>query len=74
MLDVAEELLRLMGVKHRQWLKSLMKKHSIEIDPILADDGEIIAEPSFWFDHGNTRYACFGVEPKQAVLHRLEDA
>jgi hypothetical protein len=74
MVDVAEELLRLMGVKHRQWLKTVMKKNAIEIDPILADDGEIVAEPLFWFDLGNTKYACFGEEPKKAVQHRLEDA
>lgn len=74
MVDVAEELLLLMGVKHRQWLKSLLKKHSVELDPILADDGEVIADPSFWFDYGNTRYAFFCDEPKQAVRHLLEDA
>ena len=73
MVDVAEELLLRMGVKHRQWLKSILKKYSVELDPILAEDGEIIADPAFWFDHDNTRYACFCEEPKQAVRHLLED-
>lgn len=74
MVDVAEELLRLIGVKHRTWLKSVLKKHAIEQDPIFAGDGEIIADPLFWFDHGGIRYACFKEGPKQSVAHRLEDA
>lgn len=74
LVDVAEELLLKMGVKHRQWLKAVLKKHAIELDPILADDGEVIADPSFWFDHGNRRFACFCEEPTQVVQHRLEDA
>ena len=74
MVDVAEELLRLIGAKHRAWLKSVLKKHVIEQDPIFADDGEVIAEPLFWFGHGSVKYACFSEEPKQAVAHRLEDA
>ena len=75
MVDVAEELLRRIGVKkHRDWLKSVLKKYAIEQDPILAGDGEVIADPLFWFDHGGTRYACFKEGPKQAVANRLEDA
>ena len=74
MVDVAEELLRLIGAKHRAWLKSVLKKHAIEQDPIFAGDGEVIADPLFWFDHGGTRYACFKEGPKQAIANRLEDA
>ena len=74
MVEVAEELLRLIGVKHRPWLKSILKKHAIEQDPILASDGEVLADPLFWFNHNGTRYACFKEAPKQAVANRLEDA
>ena len=74
MVDVAEELLSLIGKNHRAWLKSVLKKHAIEQDSIFAGDGEVIADPLFWFDHGGIRYACFKEGPKQAVANRLEDA
>ncbi|OWK45500.1 DNA helicase II related protein [Fimbriiglobus ruber] len=74
MLDVAEELLRKIGVKHRAWLKSVLKKQTIEQDPIYADDGEVIADPLFWFDQDGIQYACFVEGPKQAIANRLEDA
>jgi hypothetical protein len=73
-VDVAEEVLRQIGPKHRDWVKKIVNQHTIEQDPIFAEDGEIIAEPLFWFLHGDTKYACYADEPKQAVRHRLEDA
>jgi hypothetical protein len=40
----------------------------------LMKDGEIIAEPLFWFNSGTHTHACFGTEmPRQRVLQRLED-
>jgi hypothetical protein len=54
-------------MKHRAWLKSVMKKYGVEQDPICADDGEIIAEPLFWFDAGDAKNACYAEEPMQAV-------
>ena len=74
LLDVAEELLSRIGTKHRAWLKAIMKKHPIEQDPMLADNGEVLADPLFWFGHDDTIFACFCEEPKQTVRHRLEDA
>ncbi len=72
-VDVEAELLQRIGPKHRAWLKSVMKSYGVEQDPICADDGEIVAEPLFWFEVGDAKYACYADEPMQAVRHRLED-
>jgi len=72
-VDVEAELLGRIGPKHRAWLKAVMRRCAVEQDPILAGDGEVVAEPLFWFDHGGTRYACYAEEPLAAVRHRLED-
>jgi hypothetical protein len=73
-VDVEAELLQRIGPKHRAWLKSIMKEYGVEQDPICADDGEIIAEPLFWFEGGDAKCACYAEEPMQAVRHRLKDA
>ncbi len=72
--DVEAELLERIGSKHRAWLKAVMRRHAVEQDPISAADGEIIAEPLFWFAHRGTKHACYAAEPLTAVRHRLEDA
>jgi hypothetical protein len=36
--------------------------YRIEQELILADDGEILAEPLFWFRVDDFRYACIGNE------------
>lgn len=73
-MDVETELLHRIGMKHRVWLKAVMKQYSVEQDPICAADREIIAEPLFWFGGRDAKYACFAEEPMMAVRHRLEDA
>jgi superfamily I DNA/RNA helicase len=73
-IDVAEELKELIGREHSAWLKSLMKQHSIELEPICAPDGEVIAEPLFWFERDEVKHACFAKEPMKSVCHRLDDA
>ena len=72
-LDVANDLISTIGTKNREWLKSIMKKSKIELDSVLADNGEVIAEPLFWFVKDGVPFACFVGEPLQAIRHKLED-
>jgi hypothetical protein len=49
-------------------------ENQIEQEPLLGPDGEIIAEPLFWYKKDEKVYACF--EPatvSSRVRHRLED-
>ncbi len=73
--DEFRGLLDILGDKHGQWLYGLLSSHHIVQEPIVAPDGEVIAEPVFWLtanDHG--KHACFGSKtPSQATLARLAD-
>jgi superfamily I DNA/RNA helicase len=73
--DDVVEIAERIGVEHRSWLLELMKNREISQEPITSDNGEIIAEPLFWF-RGNQRiYACFGTElPRKRIRQRLEDS
>jgi hypothetical protein len=73
-LDDFEDVLARLGSGHRSWLEKLWKTYRIEQEPILADDGEILAEPLFWFKEDDRVFACFGdEEPGTSTLHNLED-
>jgi hypothetical protein len=58
----------------RRWLTKLWNQFEIQQEPIIAPDGEIIAEPTFWFRKGDKTLACFAKKPGTAILYRLEDA
>lgn len=74
-VDEVEEVVQRIGTEHRGWLENIWKSHWIEQEPILAKDGEIIAEPVFWFRNDDRTYACFGKQlPGRSTLDRLEDA
>jgi hypothetical protein len=74
-LDDFEELAQAVGGEHRSWLEAIWKGRWIKQEPIQATDGEIIAEPLFWFQEDDRTYACFGKKPSpKHILHRLEDA
>ena len=74
-LDEQEEVIQKIGVEHRRWLKQIWKDHWVEQEPLCAEDGEILAEPLFWFKVGEKTYACFGDRsPGRSELDRLEDA
>jgi ATP-dependent exoDNAse (exonuclease V) beta subunit len=73
-LDDFEDVLSRLGAKHRGWLEKLWTTYHVEQEPILADDGEILAEPLFWFKEDDRVAACFGEEgPGTHTLHTLED-
>lgn len=66
-------MLERVGQEHRAWLKSVWNT-SIQHEPITADDGEILAQPVFWYWADGRRIACFGTEePGAYTMHKLED-
>jgi hypothetical protein len=71
--DEFRGLLDIFGDEHGQWLHAILSRHHIVQEPIVAPDGEVIAEPVFWLtanDHG--KHACFGPRnPSQTTLSRL---
>lgn len=73
-LDDFEDVLARLGPGHRSWLEKLWRTYRIEQEPILADDGEILAEPLFWCKEDDRVFACFGDEEAgTSTLHNLED-
>src|SRR5208283_2121578 len=74
-LDDYEDVLERIGSEHRDWLARLWKSRWIEQEPIVTDDGEILAEPLFWFKEDDRLVACFEEgSPGASTLHKLEDA
>ena len=77
-LDDFEDVLGRLGTNSdavkRDWLTKLWKAYLIQQEPITAADGEILAEPLFWFQVDDRVFACFGdKEPGPHTLHKLED-
>jgi hypothetical protein len=54
-LDILEHI----GLQHRKWLVSLWKEYRLIQEPILDNNGRVIAEPLFWFMRDGKRFACF---------------
>jgi superfamily I DNA/RNA helicase len=74
-IDEFEDIVERIGQNHRSWLENLWKKYWIEQEPILAGNGEIIAEPIFWFQIDQRTVACFGNNsPGKSTQFRLDDA
>jgi superfamily I DNA and RNA helicase len=74
-LDDFEDVLSGVGSNHRDWLARLWKSRWVEREPIVTREGEILAEPLFWFKEDDRTVACFrDGSPGTNTLHRLEDA
>ncbi|XZE21134.1 AAA domain-containing protein [Pirellulaceae bacterium SH449] len=72
--DDMEDILQIIGSEHRKWLQRVWAGHLISHEPITDQNGQIIAEPLFWYRDIGRIYACFGKEPlPQRVLQELED-
>ena len=73
-VDLFHTILDLIGREHERWLNTLKNRYSLETEP-LTYNGEVIAEPLFWFeDDGGDKYACFGQEyVPSATRNALED-
>jgi hypothetical protein len=75
LLDDFIDILELIGNEHKDWLKKLLERGNIQQEPLIAEDGEILAEPVFWFQDGDKTFACFGGEPPgKGTSFKLEDA
>jgi hypothetical protein len=73
-LDDFEDVLGRLGADKKDWLAGLWKSHLIQQEPLMAKDGEILAQPLFWFQTDDRVFACFGNEdPGSHTLHKLED-
>jgi hypothetical protein len=67
-------LLAQLGSDRQDWLANLWETYQVEQEPLLGDDGEILAEPLFWFKKDGRLVACFGCnDPGPHTLHKLED-
>ena len=73
--DDLTDILEIIGHDQRKWLTDLWNRFEIEQEPLSSNDGELIAEPLFWFRDGDQILACFGgpKAPRQRILQRLED-
>ena len=73
--DELEDLLAVIGEKHKSWLRKLNQTHRLVHEPMLNDDQTILCEPLFWFETERYRYACFPEgKPSQRVRYDVEDA
>ena len=73
-LDDLEDVLARLGAGRRDWLTGLWRAYLIQHEPLLAADGEILAEPVFWFQVDDRIVACFGDEPPGPhTLDKLDD-
>jgi len=74
-LDDFEDVLERVGSTHRDWLARLWKARWVEHEPLVTGDGEILAEPLFWFKEDDRTVACFcDGSPGTNTRHKLEDA
>ena len=71
-LDDFNDLLEQVGVKHRKWLRQLWKRFDIKQEPILDESGKVLAQPLFWFEHGDLRYIVPRHEEKENLLTKFK--
>jgi superfamily I DNA/RNA helicase len=68
------EILQWIGEGNRRWLQQIWSENKISQEPIFAPDGELIAEPLFWFLQNSVIFACFGNEVlTNRAMQRLTD-
>jgi hypothetical protein len=74
-LDDLEDVLGRIGGEHRDWLTRLWKSRWVDQEPLVTAEGEILAEPIFWFKEDDRVIACFAEDsPGTHTVHILEDA
>jgi len=69
--DDLNDILDQIGTEHRAWLIDLWKRFEIRQEPIVSADGIVLAEPLFWFQHGERRIACVPIAavPRSTLDH-----
>ena len=72
--DQVVEILDRIGDEHHKWLIGLWNRFEFSQEPIVARNGEIVADPLFSFRVEDQQYACFGsLRPSQRICRKLED-
>ncbi|MBU1106390.1 MAG: AAA family ATPase [Candidatus Riflebacteria bacterium] len=72
-LDDFEDIAMRIGKENRNWLEGLWHD-GIQQEPIVAADGEILAEPLFWFKNGKQLVCCFERDSLTThIRNRIED-
>ncbi len=64
-LDDFNDLLAEIGVEHQKWLRQLWKRFEIKREPILDVSGKVLAQPLFWFKHGDKQYVVHHHQEKE---------
>ncbi|WP_442508491.1 AAA domain-containing protein [Novipirellula sp. SH528] len=70
------DILEVIGMEHRHWLVDLWSRFKIRQEPIIDDEGTVMAEPLFWFNKDRLKVACFGAKPltqTQIAFYRDRD-
>ncbi|MEL7499222.1 MAG: AAA domain-containing protein [Planctomycetota bacterium] len=67
-LDQFNDLLEQVGDEHRDWLRSLWNRFDIQVEPIMDESGNVIAQPLFWFEYELNQICacCFNLEALKA--------
>ena len=68
------DLLARIGTQHREWLETTLGRSRPRFGRILGSDGQVLAEPLFWFVHRKRRIACFATKLDQPAREQLERA
>ncbi|MFN8740319.1 MAG: AAA domain-containing protein [Pirellula sp.] len=72
--DDLEDVLLWIGEENRRWLERIWLEKEVSQEPIFAENGELIAEPLFWFREHGVIHACFGREVLSTrALQKVED-
>ena len=56
--DQFNDLLEQIGKEHRAWLRSIWNRFDVQVEPILDETGNVVAQPAFWFQDENQRVYC----------------
>jgi superfamily I DNA/RNA helicase len=73
--DTIEEIGESIGAEHSQWLSEISKGTKLNQEPLLNQDGSILAEPAFWITSPDDEiWACFPDDLDSATKYDLKDA
>jgi len=72
-IDDFDDLVEQLGAGHREWLAKLVRRVRFVREPLLGVDGEIVAEPAFWFSQDGRTTACFVDPPKTRLALTLNE-
>ena len=56
--DQFNDLLDQIGKQHRAWLRGIWNRFEVQVEPILDESGNVIAQPLFWFLDGERSVVC----------------